>query len=239
MTLETEKPAHAFSPCGLTFGFPPPYSQTLCVRSSGFEFNNQGVTPMQRLCLRIVAGVLALGMGQQIMSEEVKLEVGANAPEFVSKDDAGKEWKSSDHIGQKIVVVYFYPADLTGGCTKQACGFRDDMAKLQQAGVEVVGVSGDSVENHKVFKADRKLNFTLLADETGEVAQKFGVPVEIGEKIAKVKNSDGQELSLTRKATAKRWTFVIGKDGKVAYKNTMVQAAEDSQTIAAVVAKLK
>ena len=194
---------------------------------------------MQRLCTWIVAGVAALGLGGQIMAEEVKLEVGAAAPEFTSKDDTGKDWKSTEHVGKKIVVVYFYPADLTAGCTKQACGFRDDMAKLQQDGVEVVGVSGDSVANHKIFKDEKKLNFTLLADETGAVATKFGVPVEIGDKVANVKTSDGQELALTRKATAKRWTFVIGKDGKVAYKNTMVAAAEDSQTIAAEVAKLK
>lgn len=194
---------------------------------------------MKRLGICIVAGLAALSMGQQIMADDVKLEVGAAAPEFVSKDDAGKDWKSADHFGKKIVVVYFYPADLTGGCTKQACGFRDDMAKLQGDGVEVVGVSGDSVENHKLFKTDQKLNFTLLADETGEVATKFGVPVEIAEKVAKVKTSDGKEISLTRQATAKRWTFVIGKDGKIAYKNTMVAAAEDSRTIAAEVAKLK
>ena len=194
---------------------------------------------MKRLCIWIVAGVVALGLGTQIMAEDIQLEVGAAAPEFTSKDDAGKDWKSADHFGKKIVVVYFYPADLTGGCTKQACGFRDDMAKLQGAGVEVVGVSGDSVANHQVFKQDKMLNFTLLADETGEVATKFGVPVEIGEKVAKVKTSDGTELSLTRQATAKRWTFIVGKDGKIAYKNSMVAPAEDSKTIAAEVAKLK
>ena len=194
---------------------------------------------MKRLCVWIVAGVAALGLGTQIMAEDIQLEVGAAAPEFTSKDDAGKDWKSADHFGKKIVVVYFYPADLTGGCTKQACGFRDDMAKLQGAGVEVVGVSGDSVANHQVFKQDKMLNFTLLADETGEVATKFGVPVEIGEKVAKVKTSDGTEISLTRQATAKRWTFIVGKDGKIAYKNSMVAAAEDSKTIAAEIAKLK
>jgi thioredoxin-dependent peroxiredoxin len=194
---------------------------------------------MKRLCVWIMAGVAALGLGRQILAEDIKLEVGAQAPEFTSTDDAGKEWKSADHFGKKIVVVYFYPADLTGGCTKQACGFRDDMAKLEGAGVEVVGVSGDSVENHQVFKKDHKLNFTLLADETGEVATKFGVPVDIAEKVAKVKTTDGKEISLTRKATAKRWTFIVGKDGKIAYKNPMVAAAEDSKTIAAEVAKLK
>ncbi len=194
---------------------------------------------MKRFCLSVVACLALWEMAMPLCAEDVKLEVGSAAPTFTSKDDQGKDWKSAEHFGQKIVVVYFYPADLTGGCTKQACGFRDDMAKLQGEGVEVVGVSGDSVENHQIFKKDRQLNFTLLADETGEVATKFGVPVEIAEKVAKVKTSDGTEISLTRKATAKRWTFIIGKDGKIAYKNDMVKAAEDSQTIAAEVAKLK
>lgn len=199
---------------------------------------------MQRLTNWTLATVAALGlavfgMGQNIMAEEVKLEVGSAAPEFCVKDDTGNDWKSADHFGKKIVVVYFYPADLTGGCTKQACGFRDDMAKLQDSGVEVVGVSGDSVENHQIFKKDRNLNFTLLADEEGEVATKFGVPVTVAEAVAKVKTSDGKEISLTRKATAKRWTFVVGQDGKIAYKNTMVAAADDSKAVAEAIEKLK
>ena len=70
-----------------------------------------------------------------------ELKVGDNAPVFESVDDQGKPWKSVDHVGKKILVVYFYPADLTGGCTKQACAFRDDHEKLTAKGVEVVGVS--------------------------------------------------------------------------------------------------
>jgi peroxiredoxin Q/BCP len=186
-----------------------------------------------------LAAIIATFVGGLVMAEDVKLEVGSAAPEFTVKDDSGADWKSTDHFGKKIVVVYFYPADLTGGCTKQACGFRDDMAKLQDEGVEVVGVSGDSVANHQIFKKDRSLNFALLADETGEVAQKFGVPVEVAVKTANVKTSDGKEITLTRSATAKRWTFIVGKDGKIAYKNTMVAAADDSKAIAEAVAKLK
>lgn len=186
-----------------------------------------------------LAAIVATLVGGIAMAEDVKLEVGSAAPEFTVKDDTGADWKSADHFGKKIVVVYFYPADLTGGCTKQACGFRDDMAKLQGEGVEVVGVSGDSVANHQVFKKDRSLNFALLADEKGEVAQKFGVPVEVAVKTANVKTSDGKEITLTRSATAKRWTFIVGKDGKIAYKNTMVAAADDSKAIAEAVAKLK
>jgi peroxiredoxin Q/BCP len=163
--------------------------------------------------------------------KKAELKVGDEAPKFESVDDAGKEWKSADHVGKKIVVVYFYPADLTGGCTKQACGFRDDMSKLKEHGVEVVGVSGDSVKNHEIFKKEHKLNFTLLADEKGTVAKAFGVPVTVESKIAKVKRVDGSPLELTRSATAQRWTFVIGKDGKIALKNSEVKAADDSKAI--------
>src|SRR5262245_26589268 len=99
--------------------------------------------------------------------------VGDKAPSFVAKDDQGKDWKSEDHVGKKIIVVYFYPADFTGGCTKQACGFRDDAKPLTEKGVEVIGISGDSVKNHQMFKKYHNLNFTLLADEDGSIAKKF------------------------------------------------------------------
>lgn len=167
----------------------------------------------------------------------VSLSVGDPAPTFQSTDDHGKAWKSSDHVGKKIVVVYFYPADLTGGCTKQACGFRDDMKPLADKGVEVVGVSGDSVKNHQVFKGVHDLKFTLLADEDGSVAKKFGVPLKPG-GVVKTKDRDGNAVELKRGVTAMRWTFVIGKDGKIAYKNDKVNAAEDSKEILDVVGKL-
>src|SRR5207248_828273 len=132
-------------------------------------------------------------------------KVGDPAPKFESIDDTGKAWKSADFVGKKVLVVYFYPADMTGGCTKQACGFRDDMKKLADKGVEVVGVSGDSVENHKFFKEFHKLNFTLLADEKGEVAKAFGVPVTPGGTITAkdaagqvVKDKSGNEVKLTQ-----------------------------------------
>jgi peroxiredoxin Q/BCP len=181
--------------------------------------------------------VLALVAAGVVLAEDrakVDLKVGDAAPAFEAKDDQGQDWKSSDHIGKGVLVVYFYPADLTGGCTKQACGFRDDSKKLTDKGVEVIGVSGDSVPNHQLFKKVKDLNFTLLADEDGAVAKKFGVPVSKGGD-AKVKDGDGKDITLTRGVTIKRWTYVIGKDGKVAYKNTMVNAAEDSKNILKVI----
>jgi peroxiredoxin Q/BCP len=177
---------------------------------------------------------LALTFGG-LQAQETK--VGDKAPEFDSVDESGKPWKSADHVGKKIVVVYFYPADFTGGCTKQACGFRDDFQKLTDKGVLVVGVSGDSAKTHELFKKEHKLPFTLLADEKGEVAKKFGVPVKVGAAKAKVK-VDGKDTEIERGATAQRWTFVIDKSGKIAHKNDKVAAAEDSKNILELVEKL-
>ncbi len=164
--------------------------------------------------------------------------VGDNAPEFSVDDDKGNPWKSEDHFGKKIVVLYFYPADMTGGCTAQACGYRDTLADLTSQDVEVVGISGDSVENHQWFKKAHQLNFPLLADTDGKVAEKFGVPITRGSKSVKAM-IDGSERILNRDVTAKRWTFVIDRDGKVAYKDDKVQAKQDPTKILDVVKKLK
>jgi peroxiredoxin Q/BCP len=176
--------------------------------------------------------------GAVVMAEDKELKVGDPAPEFEVQDDQDKTWSSKEHYGKKIIVVYFYPADMTGGCTKQACAFRDDLSKLSDAGVEVVGVSGDSVRNHQLFKKAHDLNFPLLADVDGKVAEAFGVPVVREEKSVKA-TIDGVEETLVRKVTAKRWTFVIDRDGRIASKNTSVAAADDSKAVAEVVAKLK
>jgi peroxiredoxin Q/BCP len=187
----------------------------------------------------LMAATLVLFAAAAARAEDkpAELKVGEPAPTFTSTDDQGQPWKSADHIGKKVVVVYFYPADMTGGCTKQACGFRDDMKKLSDKGIEVIGVSGDSVEGHKVFKDYHKLNFTLLADEKGDVAKAFGVPVKAGGTF-KTKDAAGNPVELKRGVTAARWTFVIDKDGKIAYKDTKVNAAEDSKKILEAAEKL-
>jgi peroxiredoxin Q/BCP len=165
------------------------------------------------------------------------LKVGDAAPTFEAKDDAGKTFKSSDVVGKKIVVVYFYPADFTGGCTAQACAFRDDYEQLAKKGIEIIGVSGDSVKTHELFKKEKKLPFTLLSDETGELAKKFGVPVDVGAKTAKA-TIDDKDVVLERGATIKRWTFIIGKDGKIASINNKVVAKDDSKKVADTIEKL-
>jgi len=178
----------------------------------------------------VLTALVLMVVSVQAADKKVDLKVGDAAPVFKAKDDQGKIWKSSDYVGKKILVVYFYPADMTGGCTKQACGFRDDMKKLEAKDVEVVGVSGDSVRNHQLFKKAENLNFTLLADEEGEVAEAFGVPFTKKESSI-VRVIDGKKETLTRGGTARRWTFIVDRDGKIAMKNTKVKAAEDSKAI--------
>jgi peroxiredoxin Q/BCP len=170
-------------------------------------------------------------------SQAVDLKVGDAAPKFEAPDDAGNAWKSESVVGKKIVVVYFYPASFTGGCTKQACAFRDDAKPLTDKDVVVIGVSGDTVKTQALFKKEHNLNFTLLADEKGEVAKAFGVPTRPGGK-GKVKIG-GQDTEVERSGLPARWTFILGKDGKVAFKNKEVKAAEDSKAVLEAVEKLK
>lgn len=168
--------------------------------------------------------------------KKVELNVGDAAPAFDLRTDQDKVWKSTDHYGKKWVVVYFYPGDFTPGCTAQARAFRDGMHKLAEKGVQVVGVSGDSVATHELFKKAQALNFTLLADEDGGVAKKFGVPVNAGATV-KAKDADGKPIEFKRAATEARWTFVVGKDGKVAYKNIKVTPADDAKKITEFITK--
>ena len=96
-------------------------------------------------------------------------KAGDPAPLFTGQDQDGREFKLADLVGQKIVLLYFYPKDFTGGCTKEACGFRDRMGELQTNNVAVVGVSHDSADSHKKFAEEYKLNFTLVADPDGQI----------------------------------------------------------------------
>jgi peroxiredoxin Q/BCP len=182
------------------------------------------------LAALVLGAFVALGAARAEEKErdKVDLKVGDKAPTFQATDDEGKDWKSSDHVGKKVIVVYFYPADFTGGCTKEACAFRDESKKLADKNIEVVGVSGDSAKTHELFKKHHKLDFTLLADEEGALAKKFGVPTKEGGEYT-VKDLDN--LKVKRGVTESRWTFVIGKDGKIIYKNTDVKAAEEAKKV--------
>jgi thioredoxin-dependent peroxiredoxin len=187
----------------------------------------------------LMLAFVSLAPGATAQDEKkVDLQVGDAAPAFQSTDDQGLTWKSSDHLGKKYVVVYFYPGDFTPGCTAQAQKFRDNLNKLYDQGAEVVGVSGDSAKTHALFKETYKLTFTLAADEKGDLAKKFGVPVGPGAEV-RTKGAEKKILTFKREATIARWTFIIGKDGKILYKNTKVNPVEDSKQVAAILEKLE
>lgn len=107
-----------------------------------------------------------------------KVKKGSVPPSFTLKDQDGKSVSLSKFKG-KPVVVYFYPADETPGCTKQACAFRDSYEKFKKAGAEVLGISGDDVSSHKAFAKKYRLPFTLLADEGNKVRKEWGVPGDL------------------------------------------------------------
>lgn len=201
--------------------------------------------------IRWLAAALVLIVGESVRASEdakpdlkaevvkpVDLAVGDAAPAFKGVDDRGQAWESTEHVGKGYTVIYFYPADFTGGCIKQAETFRDTMNQLTEQGVTVIGVSGDSVKNHELFKKAWTLNYTLLADEEGEIAKAFGVPVSKGGKVSPFSpdrkpllNEAGERFQIERQATFARWTFLIGKDGKVLYKNTKVIPANDAKQV--------
>ena len=130
-----------------------------------------------------------------------KLQVGDKAPEFEMADGDGKVWSLSELRG-KEVILYFYPADDTPGCTKQACDFRDSQSGLQEAGYAVFGVSPQGADSHRRFSQKHGLNFPLLVDEKLTVARAYGAA----------------SSSLTLKGIPlrlKRSTFVIDEEGKI------------------------
>jgi thioredoxin-dependent peroxiredoxin len=117
----------------------------------------------------------ALAAALPLRAEPPPPSVGQPAPGFSGHDEDGNLWKLSDHIGKRIVFLYFYPKDDTAGCTVEACSLRDNMVELRQAGVDVVGVSFDDQDTHKNFIFKYNLDFPLLADTSGAIADTYGV----------------------------------------------------------------
>jgi peroxiredoxin Q/BCP len=107
------------------------------------------------------------------------IQVGEPAPDFTLPDQDGQTVSLADLRGS-WVVVYFYPADDTPGCTAESCSFRDSHEDFVDAGAHVIGISGQGVESHKKFADKNKLPFTLLADESNEVRKRYGVTKTLG-----------------------------------------------------------
>jgi peroxiredoxin Q/BCP len=112
------------------------------------------------------------------MAHSVK--AGDKAPDFTLLSQDGESVRLSDRLGERVVILYFYPKDETPGCTREACAFRDSYEVFTDAGAEVIGVSSDSVASHDAFADHHKLPFTLLSDEDGSVRKSYGVPSTLG-----------------------------------------------------------
>jgi peroxiredoxin Q/BCP len=108
------------------------------------------------------------------------IQVGDKAPDFTLPSQSGEPVRLHDRLGERVVVLYFYPKDDTRGCTAEACAFRDSYEVFTGAGAEVIGVSSDSVDKHAAFADRHKLPFTLLSDQGGRVRKSYGVPAVLG-----------------------------------------------------------
>jgi len=149
------------------------------------------------------------------------IEEGRKAPDFTLQTHTGEKLKLSSLRGS-TVILYFYPKDDTPGCTKEACGFRDQQADLQARNAVVLGVSSDSVESHVRFRDKYDLPFVLLADPEHRIAEKYGA---WREKTLYGKKSMGIVRS----------TFVIDPEGRVAKVFKNVRADGHAEKVAAIV----
>lgn len=160
--------------------------------------------------LRMLLVVAALGCTALFAAENAKKEaarVGDEIPDLSAKDETGKEVRLSDFKGKSGVVLFFYPKADTPGCTKESCGFRDELDKLVAKGYQPLGASRDTPEAQKAFKEKFKLTYPLLSDPDNKLSAAFGF-------------TPGQ-----------RATAVIGKDGKIEKLVTAVAAATHAQDL--------
>lgn len=144
------------------------------------------------------------------------LNVGDAAPDFDSIDQNGNPVKLSSFRGAPV-VIYFYPRDDTPGCTKEACSFRDNFSEYDKLGVKVLGISVDSQNSHKKFEQKYSLNFTLVADSSKEIAEKYG--------------------TLSGRS-AKRVTYLIDPNGRVAHVYPSVSPTEHAVEVMSKLRKL-
>ena len=126
---------------------------------------------------------------------------GAPAPDFSAIDQSGTEHALSDYRGRKV-VLFFYPRDMTPGCTTEACDFRDNYARLTAKDVALFGVSTDSMESHQKFDDKHDLGYPLLVDADGTMAERYGAWVE--------KSMFGKKFNGVRRST-----FIIDEEGRV------------------------
>ena len=171
-----------------------------------------------------LTGVHRSKKGRIRMPQTPRLEVGDNAPAFSLPDADGNTVKLSDYKGRRV-IVYFYPAAATPGCTKQACDFRESLNELSRAGLHVVGISPDKPAKLAKFRDDQKLTFPLLSDPDREVLTAWGA---YGEKTMYGKTVQGVIRS----------TFVVDEKGKIAEARYNVKAAHTTTYIQKILAQV-
>jgi peroxiredoxin Q/BCP len=147
-----------------------------------------------------------------MMMTAISLEVGQDAPKFKAVSTDGTVISLDDFKGKSNVVLYFYPEDMTSGCTVEACNFRDDQSKYKEANTVILGVSMDDQKKHQEFTEKDHLNFPLLVDTTGAICKAYGVP-------------------LNEERYPKRWTYLIDKNGKIAKIYQKVNPREHSEEL--------
>lgn len=157
------------------------------------------------------------------MTETTRLAPGDKAPAFSLPDADGKKVSLADYQGRHV-VVYFYPAASTPGCTKQACAFRDSLSELNDAGIDVVGISPDKSEKLAKFRDAEGLTFPLLSDPERKVLSAWGA---YGEKLMYGKTVTGVIRS----------TFVVDDKGKIALAQYNVKAAHTASNIQKIMAQ--
>ena len=145
------------------------------------------------------------------------LEVGTKAPSFSLPDQNGNIHTLEEYKGKKV-ILYFYPKDNTAGCTKQACGYSERYPQFLEKGVEVIGISKDSVASHKKFEEKQGLTFTILADPELEAIQAYDVWKE-------KKNYGKVYMGVVRT------TYLIDENGIIIKANDKVKAATDPETM--------
>lgn len=150
------------------------------------------------------------------------LKVGERAPEFTLPDDTGKDRSLTELLSIGAIILYFYPADFTPGCTRQACSLRDLHTDIQKAGLLVVGVSPQSSESHAKFREKYNLPFVLLSDEHKAVIKMYGVngPLGIGVRRASFLIDGGRRVRDVVLAD-----FMIGRHADFVRKAVMLRAA--------------
>jgi peroxiredoxin Q/BCP len=171
------------------------------------------------VCIAVILGIVtACGVGVRVHAADI-LQPGASAPDFSLPSQEDSSVSLTQYKG-KWVVLYFYPKDMTSGCTLEAHNFQRDLPKYDALNAVVLGVSLDTVESHKTFCTKDSLTFKLLADPDHKVIDAYGVPVS-NMGVAKF---------------AKRDTFLISPAGKIVKVWTDVKPADHSEEVLAAIA---